>query len=52
MSFVGIAGLGYQIQLSLDDLKFDQVWTLLLFLTAIIVLVDLWSSLVRRRLVL
>ena len=52
MSFVGIAGLGYQIQISLDDLKFDQVWTLLLFLTAIIVLVDLWSSLVRRRLVL
>ena len=51
MSFVGIAGLGYQIQLSLDDLKFDQVWTLLLFLTDIIVVVDLWSSSVRRRLV-
>ena len=51
MSFVGIAGLGYQIQLSLDDLLFDQVWTLLLFLTGLIVLVDLWSSMVRRRLV-
>ena len=52
MSFVGIAGLGYQIQLSLDDLLFEQVWTLLLFLTGLIVLVDLWSSVVRRRLVL
>ena len=51
MSFVGITGLGYQIQLSLDDLHFDQVWTLLLFLMALIILVDLWSTMVRRRLV-
>ena len=51
MSFVGIAGLGYQIQLSLDDLLYGQVWTLLLFLVALIVLVDSWSTVVRRRLV-
>ena len=51
MSFVGIAGLGYQIQISLDDLLFDQVWTLLVFLTALIVIVDMWSSVIRRRLV-
>ncbi|MBI4298002.1 MAG: ABC transporter permease subunit, partial [Chloroflexi bacterium] len=51
MSFVGIGGLGYQIQLSLADLHYDQVWTLLYFLVALIVLVDLWSSVVRRRLV-
>jgi phosphonate transport system permease protein len=51
MSFVGIAGLGYQIQLSLDDLLFDRVWTLLLFLVGLVVVVDLWSSSVRRRLV-
>ncbi len=50
MSFVGIPGLGYQIQLSLHDLLFDQVWTLLLFLVAIIVAVDLWSSRIRRSL--
>ena len=29
--FVGIQGLGYQIQLSMHDLLFSQVWTLLLF---------------------
>ena len=51
MSFVGIAGLGYQIQLSLDDLLYDQVWTLLLFLVALILVVDAWSTVVRRSLV-
>ena len=50
LSFVGINGLGYQLQLSLQDLLFDQVWTLLLLLVAVIVLVDLWSSRVRRSL--
>ena len=50
LSFIGIQGLGYQIQLSLHDLLFDQVWTLLLFLIILIVLVDLWSTRVRRSL--
>jgi phosphonate transport system permease protein len=50
-SFVGIQGLGYQIQLSLDDLLFHQVWTLLIALAALVLLVDAWSSQVRRRLV-
>ena len=51
MSFVGIAGLGFQIRISLDDLLYDQVWTLLLFLVALILLVDIWSTMVRRNLV-
>lgn len=50
-SFVGIGGLGYQIQLSLDDLRFEQVWTLLGFLVVVIALVDFWSNLVRSKLV-
>ena len=50
LSFIGIAGLGYQIQLSLDDLLYGQVWTLLFFLVGMISLVDLWSTLVRRSL--
>lgn len=49
-SFVGIAGLGFQIQLSLDELLYDQVWTLLIALAVLVVAVDLWSSLVRRSL--
>ncbi len=48
MSFVGIAGLGYQIQLSLADLLFDQVWTLLFFLVVLVLAVDAWSGRVRR----
>lgn len=51
LSFVGIQGLGYQIQLSLHDLLFSQVWTLLLFLVALIIVVDLWSTRIRRSLV-
>ena len=50
MSFVGIRGLGFEIQLSLQDLLFSQVWTLMLFLVGLVVLVDLWSTRVRRSL--
>ena len=50
MSFVGIQGLGYQVQLSLDDMLYGQVWTMLLFLIALVVAVDAWSGLVRRKL--
>ena len=50
MSFVGIRGLGFEIQLSLQDLMFSQVWTLMLFLVGLVLLVDLWSSRVRRSL--
>ncbi len=51
MSFVGIRGLGYEIQLSLNDLLFSEVWTLLLFLVALVLLVDYWGTRVRRSLV-
>ena len=48
LSFVGITGLGYQIQLSLNDLLYNEVWTLLFFLVGLVAVVDLWSSLVRK----
>ncbi|MEE9199433.1 MAG: ABC transporter permease subunit [Dehalococcoidia bacterium] len=51
MGFVGVAGLGLQIQLSLNDLLFGQVWTLLFFLIAIVASVDVWSNALRGRLV-
>ena len=50
MSFVGIEGIGFQIELSLADLLFHQVWTLLIFLVALVVAVDWWSGRVRRSL--
>lgn len=49
MSFVGLGGLGYQIQLSLDDLHYNEVWTFIFFLIVIVVLVDLWSSQLRSK---
>ncbi|CEG27372.1 phosphonate ABC transporter permease [Bacillus sp. B-jedd] len=47
MSFVGLGGLGYQIQLALADLKYDEVWTYVYFLILLVILIDGWSSLVR-----
>ncbi|WP_083270815.1 PhnE/PtxC family ABC transporter permease [Bacillus marinisedimentorum] len=52
MSFIGLGGLGFQIELSLHDLKYDEVWTFLYFLIALVILVDAWSRLVRGRLAL
>lgn len=50
LGFVGLGGLGYQIQISLDDLNYARAWTFILSLTLIVVVVDAWSSAVRRRL--
>lgn len=48
MSFVGLGGLGYQIQISLDDLKYSEVWTFVFVLILLVVAVDLFSAAVRR----
>jgi phosphonate transport system permease protein len=50
LSFVGLGGLGYQIQLSLDDLRFREVWTFVGCLVLLVIAVDLWSGAIRRRL--
>lgn len=50
MSFVGLGGLGFQIQLSLQDLNYSEVWTFMLFLTALVVIIDFWSNLYRNKL--
>jgi phosphonate ABC transporter permease subunit PhnE len=51
MSFVGIGGLGYQIQLSLDDLHYNEVWTFMFFLIFLVIIIDAWSNQLRKRLV-
>lgn len=50
MSFVGLGGLGYQIYLALQDLNYNAVWTYMFFLILLVVLIDLWSNMLRRRL--
>jgi phosphonate ABC transporter permease subunit PhnE len=52
MSFVGLGGLGYQIQLSLDDLHYDEVWTFMYFLIILVILIDGWSNMLRKRMAL
>jgi len=47
-SFVGIAGIGFQIQVSLDDLLYGQVWTMLAVLILLVAAVDMWSNALRR----
>ena len=51
MSFVGIGGLGYQIQLSLDDLHYNELWTFMFFLIFLVIIIDAWSNQLRKRLV-
>ena len=51
MGFVGLSGLGFQIQLSLDDLNYQRAATFLFVLIGLIALVELWSTQLRRRLV-
>lgn len=49
LSFVGLGGIGFQITIALDDLRFERVWTLLFALVAVIVAVDAVSSRARVR---
>jgi ABC-type phosphate/phosphonate transport system, permease component len=50
MSFVGLGGIGFQIQLALKDMKFSLVWMNVFALVLVVVLIDLWSSELRKRL--
>lgn len=50
MSFVGLGGLGYQIQLAINDFNYNEVWTYLYFLILLIVLVDIFSVQLRDQL--
>lgn len=51
MGFVGLGGLGFEIQLALDDLAYSNVSTYLIALIVLIAAVEAWSGLVRRELV-
>ena len=49
LSFVGLGGLGHNIQISLQDIDYSRMWTFVYFLVALVIIVDVWSSMVRRR---
>ena len=50
LGLIGAGGLGYQILLSLQSLRYEQMWTFLFALIVLSGLTDLWSSFLRRRL--
>lgn len=50
LGLIGAGGLGYQILLSLQSLRYEQVWTFLYLLIALNGVIDGWSSLVHSRL--
>ncbi len=49
LGLIGAGGLGYEIFLSLQTLKYEQIWTLLLALFFLNGLADFWSSSLRGR---
>ena len=49
LGIVGAGGLGFQIALSFQSLRYEEMWTLLWALVILSGLADRWSSLVRRR---
>lgn len=51
LSFVGLGGIGHQIELSLEDLYFHEAWTFIYLLIGLVVAISIWSSEVRRAMV-
>ncbi len=49
LGVIGAGGLGYQIFLSLQSLRYEQLWTGFYALIVLNGLVDLWSGWLRRR---
>lgn len=49
LGIIGAGGLGYEIFLSLQSLRYEQMWTFLLALILLTGATDLWSSILRRR---
>jgi phosphonate transport system permease protein len=50
LGVIGAGGLGYQILLSLQSLRYEQMWTFFLALFILNGSVDFWSALLRHRL--
>jgi len=49
LGLVGAGGLGFELRLSLQALRYAEIWTLLFALVALSAAADFWSSAVRSR---
>ena len=52
LGFFGYPTIGYYLRLSAESLHYREVWTYLYALLALILLLELWSSQLRRRVVI
>ncbi|HEX8600134.1 MAG TPA: ABC transporter permease subunit [Chloroflexia bacterium] len=50
LGLIGAGGLGYQVLLSLQSLRYEQVWSFLYMLILLNGVIDGWSSILHRRL--
>ncbi|MEQ8717393.1 MAG: ABC transporter permease subunit [Acidimicrobiales bacterium] len=48
LGIIGAGGLGFQLDLSFESLRYDEIWTLIVALMILSGLADTWSSRVRR----
>ncbi|MBW3575081.1 MAG: ABC transporter permease subunit [Actinobacteria bacterium] len=49
LGIIGAGGLGFQLALSFQSLRYDEMWTLIYALVAVCGLADWWSTTLRRR---
>lgn len=49
LGMIGAGGLGFQLSLSFQSLRYRQMWTLIYALVVISALADFWGSTLRRR---
>lgn len=49
LGLVGAGGLGFQLALSFESLRYEEIWTLLYALIILCIAADFWSSRVRSR---
>ena len=48
LGIVGVGGLGFQLDLSFETLRYNEIWTLIAALMILSGLIDRWSTLIRR----
>ena len=49
LGVIGAGGLGYEMQLSFQTLRYSEMWTLIFALVIVAGSADVWSSAIRRR---
>lgn len=49
LSFVGLGGLGFQIQITLGDLKYNEMFTYIYTLILLVLILDIWGNKYREK---